>query len=37
VAAVRYPNADAPAELTTLAADEYPTLGALQLIDGGLV
>ena len=37
VAAVRYPNADAPAELTTLAADEYPTLGTLQLIDGGLV
>lgn len=37
VAAVRYPAADAPAELTTLAADEYPTLGTLQLIDGGLV
>ena len=37
IAAVRYPTANAPAELTAMAADEYPVLGAVHLIDEGLV
>lgn len=36
IARVTYPDADAPPELATLAADEYPVLGAVQLIDEGL-
>lgn len=36
IASVSYPDAMAPAELTVMAADEYPVLGTVQLIDGGL-
>lgn len=36
VASVSYPDPTAPAELTALASDEYPVLGTLQLVDGGL-
>ncbi|MBU1350635.1 MAG: baseplate J/gp47 family protein [Gammaproteobacteria bacterium] len=37
IAAVRYPDAAAPAELTPMADDEYPVLGALQLVDEGVL
>ena len=36
IARVTYPDAQAPAELTPLAADEYPVLGRVQLVDEGL-
>lgn len=36
IAAVRYPDATAPAEITPMAADEYPVLDTVQLIDGGV-
>lgn len=36
VHAVDYPQADAPAALTPLAVGEYPALGTVQLIDGGV-
>lgn len=36
VAAVDYPQADAPAASTPLAADEYPVLGLVTLIDAGV-
>ena len=36
IARVTYPDALAPAELTPLAADEYPVLGRVQLVDEGL-
>jgi len=37
IAAVRYPDDAAPAELTPMADDEYPVLGALQLVDEGVL
>ncbi|WP_225981420.1 baseplate J/gp47 family protein [Paracidovorax avenae] len=36
VAAVTFPDAAAPAESTTLQADEYPVLGVLRIDDGGI-
>ena len=36
IASVQYPDAAAPAELTPMAADEYPVLGAVRIIDGGI-
>lgn len=35
VVAVRYPDPTAPADITPMADDEYPVLGALLLIDEG--
>lgn len=37
VHAVDYPDAAAPQQLTTIAVGEYPALGAVQLIDAGVV
>jgi phage-related baseplate assembly protein len=36
IAQVTYPDASAPAEVTTLQPDEYPMLGTLQLRDDGV-
>lgn len=36
VVAVRYPDPTAPADITPMADDEYPVLGALLLIDEGM-
>lgn len=36
IAAVRYPDATAPADITPMADDEYPVLGVLLLIDEGM-
>lgn len=36
VVAVRYPDPSAPADITPMADDEYPVLGALLLIDEGM-
>lgn len=36
IVAVRYPDATAPADITPMAADEYPVLGTLLLIDEGM-
>ncbi len=36
VHAVEYPDATAPAELTPLAVGEFPALGTVQLLDGGM-
>jgi phage-related baseplate assembly protein len=36
IARVVYPQADAPAEFTALAAGEYPVLGQVQLTDEGI-
>ena len=37
VHAVDYPDAAAPQQLTPIAVGEYPALGAVQLIDAGVV
>lgn len=37
VHAVDYPDAQQPAAITAMAADEFPVLGAVQLIDAGTV
>ena len=36
ISSVRYPDATAPAEVTPIAATEYPVLGVVQLTDGGV-
>ena len=36
ITSVRYPDPAAPAEITPIAATEYPVLGVLQLTDGGV-
>lgn len=36
IAAVRYTDSDAPAEVTTLKHDEYPQLGRITLTDAGV-